>query len=178
MNSTIEKRNGSGKAMESVNREKVCPLLLRVFCSTSRHNPLTEYSRGKLLKINYPRSLLTPSLILQILTLYFIYYESLVREVNPDARRKGTFFDFALVFPNLSSRGNMSGSGYMSRDIGTTVSGQKGPDDSKTLSQCRFTIGDYLDIAITPPAIVDRNNFGGRRNNDRFNDKGGRHRPY
>ncbi|QQP50978.1 Histone deacetylase complex subunit SAP18, partial [Caligus rogercresseyi] len=66
--------------------------------------------------------------------------------VNPDARRKGTFFDFALVFPNLSSR-------YLSRDIGTTVSGQKGPDDSKTLSQCRFTTGDYLDIAITPPAL-------------------------
>ncbi|XP_040573356.1 histone deacetylase complex subunit SAP18 [Lepeophtheirus salmonis] len=170
MNSTIEKRNGSGKAMESVNREKVCPLLLRVFCSTSRHNPLTEYSRGKV-----------PANELQIYTWMDATLKeltSLVREVNPDARRKGTFFDFALVFPNLSSRGNMSGSGYMSRDIGTTVSGQKGPDDSKTLSQCRFTIGDYLDIAITPPAIVDRNNFGGRRNNDRFNDKGGRHRPY
>eukprot|EP00096_Caligus_rogercresseyi_P006816 TRINITY_DN236_c0_g1_i2.p1 TRINITY_DN236_c0_g1~~TRINITY_DN236_c0_g1_i2.p1 ORF type:complete len:119 (-),score=33.36 TRINITY_DN236_c0_g1_i2:68-424(-) len=109
---------------------------------------------------------------------------SLVREVNPDARRKGTFFDFALVFPNLSSRGGgMGGSGYLSRDIGTTVSGQKGPDDSKTLSQCRFTTGDYLDIAITPPALVERGHFGGRRNhnnnNDRFNDKGGRHhRPY
>ena len=25
---------------------------------------------------------------------------SLVKEVNPDARRKGTYFDFAIVFPN------------------------------------------------------------------------------
>jgi hypothetical protein len=28
-----------------------------------------------------------------------------VREVNPDARRKGTFFDFSLVVPNTGSWG-------------------------------------------------------------------------
>ena len=31
----------------SLDREKTCPLLLRVFCSTSRHNPMIEYNRGK-----------------------------------------------------------------------------------------------------------------------------------
>ena len=60
-------------------------------------------------------------------------------QVNPDARRRGTFFDFALVFPSPS--GNRGGSArnaqFMSRDIGTTVSGQKGPDDSKSLKDCR-----------------------------------------
>ena len=54
-------------------------------------------------------------------------------QVNPEARRRGTFFDFAVVFPN---RGRGEGS-FSSRDIGTTVSGQKGPDDSKTLKDCR-----------------------------------------
>ena len=53
--------------------------------------------------------------------------------MNPEARRRGTFFDFAVVFPN---RGRGEGS-FSSRDIGTTVSGQKGPDDSKTLKDCR-----------------------------------------
>ena len=31
----------------TLDREKTCPLLLRVFCSTSRHNPMNEYNRGK-----------------------------------------------------------------------------------------------------------------------------------
>lgn len=37
------------------------------------------------------------------------------------------------------------------KDIGSTVSGRKGADDSMTLQSQRFQIGDYLDIAITPP---------------------------
>lgn len=70
---------------------------------------------------------------------------SLVKEVNPDSRRKGTYFDFALVFPDAR------GPGYRMRDIGTTCAGQKGSDDNKSLAACRFKIGDYLDIAISPP---------------------------
>ena len=31
----------------ALDREKTCPLLLRVFCSTSRHNGMMEYSRGR-----------------------------------------------------------------------------------------------------------------------------------
>jgi len=49
--------------------------------------------------------------------------------------------------------------------VGTTVSGQKTPDDNKSLSQLRFTIGDYLDIAVTPPSRVTvgmRRQQGGR----------------
>ena len=40
-------------------------------------------------------------------------------------------------------------------------------DDNKTLAQARFVIGDYLDIAITPPT-----NGGGRPHHrlDRMND--------
>lgn len=36
------------------------------------------------------------------------------------------------------------------REIGVTCSGQRGADDSKTLAQVKFQIGDYLDINITP----------------------------
>jgi histone deacetylase complex subunit SAP18 len=36
------------------------------------------------------------------------------------------------------------------REIGVTCSGQRGADDSKTLLQAKFQIGDYLDINITP----------------------------
>ena len=44
---------------------------------------------------------------------------SLVKEVNEDARGKGTFFDFALVYPDPRTPT------YRSREIGTTCSGKK-----------------------------------------------------
>lgn len=69
---------------------------------------------------------------------------TLVKNVNPETRRKGTYFDFAVVFPDM--RG-----GFRMREIGVTSSGQKGPDDNKTLAQLKFQIGDYMDINITPP---------------------------
>lgn len=37
------------------------------------------------------------------------------------------------------------------KEIGSTMSGRKGTDDSMTLQSQKFQIGDYLDIAITPP---------------------------
>ncbi len=70
---------------------------------------------------------------------------SLVKEVNADARKKGTFFDFAIAFPNVSSPT------YRLREIGTTCAGRKGADDGVTLAHKKFQIGDYIDIAITPP---------------------------
>lgn len=69
----------------------------------------------------------------------------LVKEVNADARKKGTFFDFSIVFPDPRVHA------YRMREIGTTCSGRKGTDDNETLSSKRFQIGDYLDIAISPP---------------------------
>ena len=110
---------------------------------------------------------------------------SLVREVNPESRKKGTYFDFAIISPIMGrpqySNDQRDMCHYKSRDIGTTVSGTKGMDDNKTLSQARFVIGDYIDIAITPPNPaggggrphrLDR--MGGERDRDhRGGDRGG-----
>ncbi|XP_067674651.1 histone deacetylase complex subunit SAP18-like [Haliotis asinina] len=120
-----------------IDREKTCPLLLRVFCSTGRHHPLSEFSRGN-----------TPTNELQIYTWMDATLKeltSLVKEVNPDARRKGTFFDFAIVYPDPRSPT------HRLREIGTTCSGRKSADDTVTLASKKFQIGDFLDIAITPP---------------------------
>lgn len=69
---------------------------------------------------------------------------SLVRDVNPDTRRKGTYFDFGVV--QADNRPGM----MRMREIGVTCSGTRGADDSKTLAQAKFQIGDFLDINITP----------------------------
>ena len=67
---------------------------------------------------------------------------ALVKEVNPDSRKPGTRFDFALVYPDLRAPV------YRIREIGSTVNGRKEPIDLKTLAQSRFQIGDFLDVAI------------------------------
>ncbi|KAL8620933.1 Histone deacetylase complex subunit SAP18 [Nucella lapillus] len=135
---TIESVVEDGRENEKpIDREKTCPLLLRVFCSMGRHHSLMEYARGN-----------TPTNELQIYTWMDATLKeltSLVKEVNPDARRKGTFFDFAIVYPDPRNPT------YRLRDIGTTCSGHKTADDTVTLASKKFNIGDYLDIAIAPP---------------------------
>ena len=37
------------------------------------------------------------------------------------------------------------------KKLGTTVAGIRGVDDQKTLRDVGFVIGDYLDIAVSPP---------------------------
>ena len=59
--------NGSSKEGE-IDREKVCPLLLRVFCANSRHNNLTDYNRGKISEITSMINILT------YFVLYFMKY--------------------------------------------------------------------------------------------------------
>ena len=68
---------------------------------------------------------------------------NLITEVNPEAKRKGTYFNFSVCFPNPSSPG------FRMREIGSTISGKRGPDDKATLQSKRFVVGDYLDVAIT-----------------------------
>ncbi|CAH1985920.1 unnamed protein product [Acanthoscelides obtectus] len=126
------------KKDDAVDRQKVCPFLLRVFVSnTGYHHKPSEYLKGN-----------TPQNELQIYTwkdATLHELTQLVKEVNPEARRKGTKFNFAFVYPD--NRQSL----YRLREVGSTMTGVKGPDDLKTLGQLRINIGDYMDIAITPP---------------------------
>lgn len=67
----------------------------------------------------------------------------LIREI-PTYRNKGTQFSFSIVFPEPSSPT------YRMRSIGLTVGGRRSPDDELTLAQCRYQIGDFIDVAILP----------------------------
>ncbi len=68
---------------------------------------------------------------------------SLIREVNPETRQKGTIFSFATVYPD-NRRG-----GYRLKDLGQTCSGRRGTDDDITLHSRKFQIGDFMDVAIS-----------------------------
>ncbi|KAG5882799.1 hypothetical protein JTB14_035629 [Gonioctena quinquepunctata] len=147
------------KKDDTIDRQKVCPFLLRVFVSSagSHHKP-SDYMKGN-----------TPQNELQIYTWRDATLQELtqlVKEVNPEARRKGTKFSFACVYPDTRQ------SVYRLREIGSTMTGVKGSEDLKTLGQLRLNIGDYLDIAITPP---DSWNNGRKGYNNNYNN---RSRPY
>ncbi|KAM6144775.1 histone deacetylase complex subunit SAP18 isoform 2-T2 [Phoenicopterus ruber ruber] len=81
-----------------IDREKTCPLLLRVFTTNNgRHHRMDEFSRGNV-----------PSSELQIYTWMDATLKeltSLVKEVYPEARKKGTHFNFAIVFTDLKRPG-------------------------------------------------------------------------
>ncbi|KAF7495483.1 Histone deacetylase complex subunit SAP18 [Sarcoptes scabiei] len=136
MATTQQKNNSSADADENVDREKKCPLLLRVFLNTNgRHYHVSEYGRGNL-----------PSKEVQIYTWMDATLKELaglIKEVNTEARRPGTRFNFALVFPDIRNPT------YRMREIGSTINGRKDSDDSKTLAQSRFQIGDFLSVAIS-----------------------------
>lgn len=130
-----------GEKLKPIDREKTCPLLLRLFYNSNQHNNLADFSKAS-----------TPSNELQIYTWLdasLRELSGLVREVHGEARLKGTLFHFAIVHPHPRS------TSFKLRDIGSTCSGKRGADDTATLSSCGFRIGDFIDIAITPPPRRD-----------------------
>ncbi|KAK0421376.1 hypothetical protein QR680_015206 [Steinernema hermaphroditum] len=153
---------------KAVDREKVCPLLLRIFPANGRHNPISEYARGH-----------TPINELQIYTWMDCTLRELthlIKDVNPDARRRGTLFEFAIISPEHNSPR------FISREIGNTQAGLRGVDDGKTLSGCKFVRADRRDrdyMYRGPPRRGDRDrDFNGtasgrrfHRSPDRFRDR-------
>ncbi|XP_036166143.1 histone deacetylase complex subunit SAP18-like [Myotis myotis] len=111
-------------------------LLLRVFTTNNGRHHCKDKFCGNV-----------PSSELQIYTWMDATLKELtssVKEVYPEARKKGTHFNFAIVFTDMKRPG------YRVKEIGSTMSGRKGTDDSMTLQSQKFQIGDYLDIVITP----------------------------
>ena len=49
------------------------------------------------------------------------------------------------------SLGRVDNCDFNLKKLGTTVAGIRGVDDQKTLRDVGFVIGDYLDIAVSPP---------------------------
>ncbi|KAK9273763.1 hypothetical protein L1049_018573 [Liquidambar formosana] len=119
-----------------VDREKTCPLLLRVFTKSGGHHDKEEFQvRGKAPK-DEVQIYTWKDATLRELT-------DLVKEVAPEANRRDTKLSFAFVYPD--KRGH-----FVVKEVGMTYSFGNGRrvDDSKALAELSFQIGDYLDVAI------------------------------
>lgn len=144
----------------AIDREKTCPLLLRVFCNLSgRHNSKADYLRS------------VPGNELQIYTWLDASLgelTKLITEVYPETKIKGTTFSFSVTYPIPHSRS------YGMKEIGTKTIGNKGADDATTLKSKQFVIGDYLDVSIN----IARGGGGGAGNRDKTRSNDARRQNY
>ncbi|KAI4354945.1 hypothetical protein L6164_003766 [Bauhinia variegata] len=120
--------------IEPVDREKTCPLLLRVFTKIGSHHTSEDFAvRGK-----------EPKDEVQIYTwkdATLRELTDLVKEVAPPARRRNAKLSFALVYPDKHGR-------FVVREVGKTLSYGTGKLDDLALAQLDFQISDYLDVAV------------------------------
>ncbi|GAV04141.1 hypothetical protein RvY_14465 [Ramazzottius varieornatus] len=140
-----------------IDREKTCPVLIRVFVGINRHLGFNEYGNGKLPTEQEMHIHTWLDASLRELA-------TLIREVRPEARRPGTRLDFNILFPETQMRG------YRSRGMGEVFIGQRSSEEHRTLEDARFQIGDVLDVAI------GYGSRGGPRDRDRDRDNRNRDR--
>ncbi|KAI5065824.1 hypothetical protein GOP47_0018448 [Adiantum capillus-veneris] len=119
-----------------VDREKTCPLLIRVFTKTGEHHCMTDYAEKGKVPTDEVQIYTWMDATLRELT-------DLVTEVAPEARRKNARLSFALVYPDRRGRNVI-------RTVGMTNANgvRRGSDDHLTLSAISFQTGDFLDVAI------------------------------
>mmetsp|Transcript_883 Transcript_883/g.1377 ORF Transcript_883/g.1377 Transcript_883/m.1377 type:complete len:139 (+) Transcript_883:71-487(+) len=123
-----------GPLKKPIDREKVCPLLLRVFVKFGGHHRVEDYAiRGK--EPDGEMQIYTwPDATLRELT-------ELIKQVNREARRPTARLSFALVYPDKQGHNVL-------REIGHAHSTRKGEDDEKALGELHFQTGDFLDVAV------------------------------
>ena len=117
-----------------IEREKVCPLLLRVFPRSFSHYNPADFANGR-----------TPRDELNMHTWMDCTFKELSRLVGADhssARRRGTKFEFANVV-------NQGGRTYV-RQFAAVTNGRESADDVRELRDTKFQIGDMLSVAIFP----------------------------
>ncbi|KAI9348833.1 Sin3 associated polypeptide p18-domain-containing protein [Pilaira anomala] len=138
-----------------VDREKETPFLLRVFTHKGGHNHISQF------KINS-----VPSEELSLYTWKNATLEELaqlIEQVIPEAQDPDARIAFRLIYLDTER------ARYQSRDIGRVVPSKPTEEQKKTLEDCQFYIGDYLDVAIyigPPPTHQSRGRGAARGGRD------------
>ncbi|EDQ90477.1 uncharacterized protein MONBRDRAFT_36553, partial [Monosiga brevicollis MX1] len=109
-------------AAPAIDREKTCPLLLRLFCREGGHNHTNDY-RGE----NTPPGELD---IYTWMDATLKELSDLIKECNTSARRKGARLAFSSVFKD--TRGNPT-----LRHLGEITNGEETDAGSRSLSDVR-----------------------------------------
>ena len=118
-----------------INREKVCPFLLRVFYKDNEYNSLDDMNKG-IFPIDKELHIYTwMDASLRELT-------TLIKETVDSTRKKDIILNFSFIFPDSKGK-------YQRKEIGYVFPHKKTQDETRTLQQLKFTIGDFLDINIS-----------------------------
>eukprot|EP00457_Paulinella_chromatophora_P017467 gb/GEZN01018518.1/.p1 GENE.gb/GEZN01018518.1/~~gb/GEZN01018518.1/.p1 ORF type:complete len:130 (+),score=22.17 gb/GEZN01018518.1/:36-425(+) len=124
-------------APAKIDREKTCPLLLRVFYKIGGHHTVEDYAKE------------LPADELQIYTWKNASLEeltTLIKGVTPEARKPDAMLSFALVYPDKEGKLKI-------RQVAQTFAHRRSQDDRRTLQQLQFETGDYLDVAVRIPQL-------------------------
>ncbi|CAO3607975.1 unnamed protein product [Cunninghamella echinulata] len=119
-------------------REKDCPFLLKVYNQYSQFQIDSVPIEDELQLYTWKDATLGELALL-------------IQEVIPEARHIDARISFQLVFLDT---GNAK---YIFKQLGKVINSEETPDQNKTLEECKFYIGDYLDVAIydgPPPSIT------------------------
>jgi len=115
-----------------VDREKTCPLLLRVFIKVGDHHKADDYNG------------ILPSPELQIYTWKNATLKELtdlIKGVTPLARRPNARLSFAFVYPDKSGKNVV-------RQVSQIFVNHRTKNDRQTLASLHFETGDFLDVAV------------------------------
>uniref|UniRef100_A0A7S2XY13 Histone deacetylase complex subunit SAP18 n=1 Tax=Fibrocapsa japonica TaxID=94617 RepID=A0A7S2XY13_9STRA len=128
-----DKREGFADAID---RDKVCPLLLRCFWKVGAHHRVEDFAEANqgIVPMDEVQIYTWADASLRELT-------DLIKEVNPAARRRTARLNFAFVYPDKRGRNVL-------KEVGIVYSNRRSDADDKTLRALRFQTGDFLDVAI------------------------------
>eukprot|EP01132_Coremiostelium_polycephalum_P000439 gene439-555_t len=131
---SIPSVNSNVNSGNNLNREKVCPLLLRVFIKEdSFHSPDEFKSRSVVPEKDEIQVYTWKNSTLREIT-------TLIKEVNLNARKKESKLNFAFIYPDTKGV-------FQIKQIGSVHSSKKGDDDHKTLEDLDFNY-QYLDVSL------------------------------
>eukprot|EP00960_Hanusia_phi_P076537 768575-Hanusia_phi.AAC.3 len=144
--------------VEPVDREKVCPMLLRLFCKVGEHHRDDEFSYKQQPADDEVRVHTWRDATMSELT-------ELLAQVHREVRQSGTKCTFKVLYPDANGK-------FVSHVIGSTAIGRRLHDDvsQKTLAQIRYQVhltfhlahlttlqvGDFFSVAIYPPKSAMR----------------------
>eukprot|EP00997_Jenningsia_sp_PLL12_P006962 NODE_3554_length_760_cov_64.586498_g2976_i0.p1 GENE.NODE_3554_length_760_cov_64.586498_g2976_i0~~NODE_3554_length_760_cov_64.586498_g2976_i0.p1 ORF type:complete len:131 (+),score=45.50 NODE_3554_length_760_cov_64.586498_g2976_i0:272-664(+) len=120
---------------KEINRQEVCPLLLRVFVKKGEHHRPEQFQNRAADLVDDEVHIYTwkDATLLEL--------TQLIQQVKPFTKESNALLHFNLV---QASKGV-----FTERHIGAVKSdtARRGEDDRKTLYDTNFRIGDYLDVA-------------------------------